>query len=139
MSQSTNKLQSDLAVRTYAHDLADGTVVTKLAYVAMTELFMALATVVVGAFVTFKIFAATDSLGTGVTVVKAHATPTTADAVGDQLVLEVSADEVKAALEGATHVCVEVDMASAGDIAAVTYVRSGFRQGQANQTADVIA
>ena len=139
MAQETNKLKSDLAVRTYDHDPADATVATKVNWVAMTEAFMALLTVIVGAVVTFKIFAATDDQGAGATVVKAHATPTTADAEGDQLVLEVSAEEVKAALEGATHVSVEVDMVTNTDQAAVTYVRRGFRHGQADQTADVIA
>jgi hypothetical protein len=136
---TTNKLQSRIAARTYAHDIADATVATKLSWVPMSELFMALLTVVSGAVVTFKIFAAVDSSGTTPTVVKAHATPTTADAVGDQLMLEVSADEVLNALAHASHVAVEVDMNGANDIAAVTYIRSGMRFPADALTADVIS
>src|SRR6185295_17703971 len=102
MSNATNKLKSRLA-RTYVHDPADATVATKIAWVPMTEAFMALLTVLAGAVVTFKIFAAVDSSGTTPTEVRAHSTPTTADAVGDQLVLEVSAEDVLEKLAGATH------------------------------------
>lgn len=138
MAASYNQLKARYAARTYAHDVADATVVTKLAWVPMGRKFLALCTVVVGAMVTFKIFAATDSSGTGATVVKAHAAPTTADAVGDQLHLEVSDEEVLAALARATHVCVEVDMGSAGDIAAVTYIRE-LHRAYDGLTGDVIA
>src|SRR5262245_26184296 len=140
MSVSTNHLQSRLAARTYLHDVADATVATKVAWVPMTfQHFMALLTVAVGAVVTFKIFAATDSSGSGATLVKAHATPTTADAANDQLMLAVSAEEVLAALAAASHVSVEVDMGSAADTAAVTYIRSGGRFTTDAQTADVIS
>lgn len=140
MAVSTNHLQSRLAVRTYAHDIADATVATKIAWVPMTfQNFMALLTVLAGAVVTFKIFAATDSSGSNATVVKAHATPTTADALGDQLVLEVSAEEVLNALAHASHVSVEVDMNGATDTAAVTYIREGGRFTVDAQTADVIS
>jgi hypothetical protein len=136
---TTNKLQSELAVRTYGHDPADATVATKIAWVPMSELFMALATVISGAVVTFKIFAAVDSSGTTPTEVKAHATPTTADALSDQLVLEVRAAEVLNALAHASHVSVELDMNGANDTAAVTYVRSGVRFTADALTADVIS
>jgi len=140
MVATYNKLRSRLEIRNYLDDPADATVVRKLTWVAMSENFLALLTFVSGtAVVTFKIFAATDSSGTGAVVVRAHATPTTADAAGDQLVLEVSAEEVLAALPAATHVAVEVDNGAAGDINVVTYVRSGHRFIADGLTADVIA
>lgn len=140
MAVTTNHLQSRLAARTYLHDPADATVATKVAWVPMTfQHFMALVTVAVGAVVTFKIFAAVDSSGTTPTLVKAHATPTTADAAGDQLMLEVSAEEVLAALAAASHVSVEVDMVTNTDTAAVTYIREGGRFTVDAQTADVIS
>ncbi len=141
MSVATNHLQSKLAARTYIHNPADATVATKLAWVPMTfQFFMALATFVSGTGVlTFKVFAATDGDGSNPTEVKAHATPTVADAEGDQLVLEVSAEEVLNALPLASHVAVELDCDHADDIVAVTYIRAGGRFAYDSQTADVIS
>lgn len=140
MAVSTNHLQSRMLARTYIHDPADATVATKIAWVAMQQWFMALATLVSGTGVlTFKIFAATDSAGAGAVEVKAHATPTVADAPGDQLVLEVSAEEVLNALARASHVSVEMDCDAAGDIVAVTYLQQNGRFAFDAQTADVIA
>ena len=140
MVATYNKLRSRLEIRNYLDDPADATVVRKIAWVPMSENFLALLTFVSGtAVVTFKIFAATDVSGTGAIVVRAHATPTQADAAGDQLVLEVSAEEVLAALPAATHVAVEVDNGAAGDINVVTYVRSGQRFIAYGLTVDVIA
>jgi hypothetical protein len=101
--------------------------------------FLAKATLVSGTGVlTFKIFAGTDSSGTGATLVAEHATPTVADAQGDQLVLEVDAAQVQAALPGATHVSVEMDCDVATDIVAVDYLVDPFHRQDA-LTADVIA
>lgn len=137
---ATNHLQSRIAAKTYVHDPADATVATKLSWVPMTfESFLAILSVISGAVVTFKIFAATDSSGTGATAVKAHSTPTTADAAGDNLVLEVSAEEVLNALPAASHVAVEVDMNGSSDTAAVTYIRAGGRFTYDGQTADYIS
>jgi hypothetical protein len=140
MTISTNKLQSRLAVRNYLDDPADATVARNIAWVPMDELLMVLCTLIAGTGVlTFKIFAATDAAGANATEVKAHSNPTPADAPGDQLVLEVSAEEVRQALPGATHVSVQMDNDAAGDVNLLTYVRSGQRFGGANLTADAIA
>lgn len=144
MTASYDKLSSSLSARTYVHDPADATVATKIAWVPISKAFLALATLVSGTgILTFKIFAATSAAGAGATVVKAHSDPTDADAAGDQLVLEVDADQVKAALDGATHVAVEMDCDGANDIVAVTYIREGALAGgrfkYAALTADVIA
>lgn len=144
MAYTANKLSSELAARTYIHNVADATVATKIAWVEMSEKFLALATLVSGTgILTFKIFAATDSSGSGATVVAAHSDPTVADAAGDQVILEVTSEQVLAALARATHVSVEMDCDHADDIVAVTYVRSGGGNGgrfrYSGLTADVIA
>jgi hypothetical protein len=141
MSVSTNHLQSRLKARTYIHDPADATVATKIAWVAMTyKHFMALATLISGTgILTFKIFAATDSSGSGATLVKAHSDPTVADAQGDQVVLEVSSEEVLNALPAASHVSVEMDCDALADIVAVTYIQAGGRFSYDALTADVIS
>lgn len=145
MSAQYDKLASSLAARTYIHDPADATVATKIAWVPMSRNFLALATLVSGTgILTFKIFAALNSAGGTPTLVKSHAAPTDADAAGDQLILETSAEEVLAALAHATHVSVEMDCDAAGDIVAVTYIRDGEVAGggrfkYAALTADVIS
>lgn len=64
----------------------------------------------------FQIIAATDAaLTQNVTIVKAHATPTVANAVGDELYLECDAEMVHEVLATATHVGVRVEQATAGD------------------------
>ena len=138
MAYTANKLKSQLKCRTYQHDPADATVATKIAWVEMGINFLALVTVFANAVVTFKIFAATDSSGTGAVEVAAHAAPTTADAANDQLALEVSAEQVKAALAGATHVSVELDMDNAAGVAAVTYIND-LRDKKDGLTGDIIA
>lgn len=139
MAASYNSLKARLAVRTYVHDPADATVATKIAWVPMGRKFLALASLVSGTgLLTFKIFAATDSSGTGATEVKAHADPTVADAAGDQVHLEVSDEEVLAKLARASHVSVEIDCDATNDIAAVTYVRE-LHRAYDGLTGDVIA
>lgn len=139
MAYTANSLKSRFLSRTYIHDPADATVATKIAWVAMGRRFLAKATLVSGTgILTFKIFAATDSSGTGATSVAAHADPTVADAAGDQVVLEVDDAQVLAALARASHVSVEMDCDATNDIVAVDYLIEPYRQYDA-LTADVIA
>lgn len=139
MAYTANSLKSRFLSRTYIHNVADATVATKIAWVPMGRRFLAKATLVSGTgLLTFKIFAATDSSGTGATVVEAHADPTVADAAGDQVVLEVDSAQVLAALARATHVSVEMDCDHADDIVAVEYLVEPHRAYTA-LTADVIA
>lgn len=134
-----NLLRSQFISRTYIFDPADATVATKIAWVAMGVRALFKATLVSGTgILTFKVFAATDPSGTGVTVVVAHATPTTADAQGDQLVLSVDMAQVLNALPRASHVSVEMDCSGANDIVAVEYlVEPPYAKD--GLTADVIA
>jgi len=144
MTASYDKLKSKLATRTYIHDPADATVATKIAWVPMAANFLAKATLVSGTgILTFKIYAGVAATG-GATLVKAHADPTVADAQGDMVTLEVSAEEVLAALAHAQYVSVELDCDAAGDIVAVDYIMDGALAGGGRFkydgiTADVIA
>lgn len=125
----------------YWHDPADATVATKIAWLPIKGMKSLMAAVLVAsahAVVTFKVFAATDSSGTGATEVVAHATPTVADAAGDALYLDCTVDQVKDVLPAATHVSVELDMSSAAALAAVSYVFDMDRA-YAGQTSDQIA
>lgn len=139
MAYTANQLKSRFVSRTYIHNPADATTAAKIAWVAMGLRFLVKATLVSGTgILTFKVFAATDGSGTGAAVVEAHADPTVADAGGDQVVLEVSAEQVKAALSGATHVSAELDCDHADDIVAVDYLMEP-RDKANGLTADVIA
>lgn len=141
MAYAANKLKSNLACRLFHHDPADATVATKIGWVPMGINFMAIVQLASGTgLLTVKVFAATDGSGTGATEVTAgaHADPTPADAAGDQVVVEVSAEQVKAALAGATHVSVEVDCDAAGDVVDVAYIMEP-RDKRNGLTADIIA
>jgi hypothetical protein len=138
----TNKLRTRIAQRTYIHDPADATIAAKIAWVPLStyENFMVTATLVSGTgILTFKIFAAEDSSGTNPVEVKAHATPTVADAQGDQLVLECSAAELPPLAANLTHVSAELDCDVNTDIVAVTYTRAIPRYATDGLTDDVIS
>lgn len=139
MAYTANQLKSRFLSRTYIHNPADATVATKVAWVAMGRRFLAKATLVSGTgLLTFKIFAATDSSGTGAAVVETHADPTVADAAGDQVVLEITDAQALAALARASHVSVEIDCDHADDIVSIEYLIEPYRQ-YSGLTADVIA
>jgi len=139
---STHKSRANLAARTYIHNPADATVATNIAWVDLSlfGLFVALATLVSGTgILTFRILASASSDGSNAVEVKAHATPTVADAAGDQLVLECSSQELAALGTDLRYVSVEMDCDHADDIVAVTYIRDAPRFAYADLTADVIA
>lgn len=137
----TNKLRSRIAQRTYLHDPADATVATSIGWVDLGtfENFMATVMVIAGAIVTFKLYASAAADGSNPVLIREHATPTTADAAGDMLVLECSAEELPALGAGLRYVSAEVDMGSAAHTAAVTYLRANPRHASSGLTADVIA
>jgi hypothetical protein len=125
----------------FVHDPADATVATKISWQAIKgfDRFLFACALVSGTgLLTVKVFAATASDGTGATEVKAHSDPTVADAAGDVVYIEVSAEQIKEVLAGATHVSLEVDCDANTDIAAVTYTFLPRRR-YAGQTADQIA
>lgn len=142
-SLTAQKLTAGLSVTMHHHDPADATVATKVptTWRSLAGLRSVLAKVMVTsahAMVTFKIFAGTDSTGTGATEVVAHAAPTAADAAGDVLVLEATIEQIKDVLPGATHYAAEIDMNTAAATAALTLVEEKDRNYK-DQTADQIS
>jgi hypothetical protein len=139
MAYTANKLKARFLSRTYIHDPADATVDTIIAWVKMGQNFLAKATLVSGgAGVNFRIYAATDSAGSNPTLVATHATPTLAASPGDQLVLEVSQEQVLAVLAHASHVAVKMDSDTNTDIWAIEYLVEPHNAYD-GLTADVIA
>ncbi len=135
------RLSARLKQLMFWHDPADATVATKISWQAIKGYESFLFAVLVAsahALVTVKIFAATDSSGSGAVEVKAHSDPTVADAAGDCVYIECTVEQIKEVLATATHVSVEVDMNNAAALAAVSYLFSGHRKYR-GLTADQIA
>src|SRR5688572_5493826 len=139
----TKKLRVNVALRTYIHDPADATIAVVPAWVGMRAFnyFMAALTLVSGTGVlTFRLMASASANGANPVEVKVHATPTVADAQGDQLVLECSVDELNSLGQALRYVGAEVDMDVTTDIAALTYLRTEPRYASSTLlTTDVIA
>ncbi len=139
---ATKKLTTELKQTMIIHDPGDATTAVVVGWVPMKnfEYFLAALMFISGTgLLTFKIQVATDSGGSGATTVIAHTAPTGADAAGDTLFLECSVEQMIEVLANATHVGVEVDMDSAGDIAALTYTRGGAKRKYLGLTSDVVA
>jgi hypothetical protein len=140
---TTKKLRVNVALRIYIHDPADATVAVVPAWVDMRDFqhFLATLTLVSGTGVlTFRLMASASADGSSPVEVKVHATPTVADAQGDQLVLECSADELNSLGTALRYVGAEVDMDVNSDIASLTYLRTEPRYASSTLlTDDVIA
>jgi ureidoglycolate hydrolase len=133
---------SELKVKNYTHNPVDATTAAKIAWLPMAgfEWLVASAMLISGTgLLTMKIFAATDDQGTGAAEVIAHSAPTAADAAGDTLYLEATAEQCKEVLAGFTHVAVEIDCDHADDIVAVGHIFGGAHRKHAGLTADQIA
>jgi hypothetical protein len=93
-----------------------------------------------GAVDAFEIIAAGNAAGTtSPTVVVAHAGPTVANAVGDQLVLECDVEQVREVLASATHVGVRVELATNTDECIITFIEAEHAHPRAGLTADYIS
>lgn len=126
MTATNDHLRSTHLVKTFFDDDATAATARQIGWVPMGKRFLAQVAFGAGTgILTFKIYAATSAAGAGATEVKAHAAPTAADAANDRLTLEVSEEEVRAALPGATHVSVELDNDDNADENAVVYVVEG--------------
>jgi hypothetical protein len=151
---TSTKLTSSLAIESYDHDPGATTAVvtsgdggTTQKWVPMKNfgafLVQARPTVVAANGITLlEIVGATDSAGTNVTVILAHAASIT-NAIGEYVNLEVTADQVnevgKAAGFNFTHVAARLTMATNTDEANVTYVRGLAERQYAGLTADNLA
>lgn len=101
-------------------------------------LFGIMVTVGTGGITTATVNAATDAAGTGATQV-AQITPTTADAVGDHVWVEVDADQIRDAVAGATHVGLVIDLVTATDELAVVVIGSHGQHQYEDLTANYIS
>lgn len=147
---ATERFTARNKVMCFAHDPADSTVLTDISwqdmrdYEEFTAILLMTALTGTGG-VAFHIYANSGSTGGGTDcVIKTHATPTTADAEGDYLVLSATAEEIRECQVTATHgelryVSAVVDLQNAADEAAVVYIFSGARFPRSGLTADVIA
>lgn len=138
---TADRFLSENAIKLYDFD-PDATSVTAVAWVPLA-LFSRLVAVffrTIGTSnVTFDIAAATSAAGAGATQVKAHAVASQPDAVGDQIYLEVTAEQVKEVLATATHVSARVSFATNTDEGVVGYIRADGRFQYSGLTADIIA
>lgn len=147
---TTQKLGSMFAIESYDHDPGATTAVVTSADGGTTPKWVALKdfegfgviakpTVVGGNGITLlEIVGATDSAGSDIEVVLAHAASVT-DSLSEYVWLEVTAEQVnevgKAAGHDFTHVAARLTMATATDEACVTYVRGPARRAYRNLTA----
>lgn len=84
-------------------------------------MFVIMKSVGTGGITTATVNAATAADGTNATEVK-QITPTTCDAVGDQVIVEVDADQIRNALSTATHLGLVIDLVTATDECVVTVI-----------------
>jgi hypothetical protein len=147
---TSQKLGSTLKVKAFDHDPGattaivtspDGGTTPRWESIVLFENFAVIAkpTVVGGNGLTLlEIVAATDSTGTDVTVVLAHAA-TVGNSLDEYVWLEVTAAQVKevgdAASKTFTHVAARLTMATATDEASVVYIFGGPKFPQLNLTA----
>lgn len=144
--QANEHVFSHNAITAYVDDPADATVARYIGWVDMRDFAYFAATCVFYSgtgVLTYKIFAAEDTSATNATEIKAHSTPTTADASGDLLVLEVSAEQIAAVGRAAgyalRYVSVQMDNDATNDINVIQYFRCASRHAYRGLTADVIA
>lgn len=145
-AQNPEKLTSEICVTSALDNPADATVARNVTVLDMRDyekLLVHLTFVSGTGVLTFRLLASGSSTGADTPVlIRAHAAPTDADAAGDTLVLECTAEEL-APLATATcvhprYVCVEVDNDHADDINSLVYIRAGGKQADA-LTAGVIS
>lgn len=131
-----------------AYSSGDISTIAYTGWVAMTDYNNFLAAIQLSVasstgITTFAIWAAEDASATNAHVVKSHAVGTACDAVGDMLVLEVTAEEIKAIGVAQSHnldyVSVKATGADSTVRAIMTYIRGNPRVAAANLTADVTA
>lgn len=138
---STDKLKSTIAQKAYDFD-PNATTLTDIAWVDLKDFlyFMVcfMRTIGTGAFV-MKIAASASSSGSNSVVVKEQAyTAGEPDAVGDNVFLECTAEEIAALGTHLRYVSAQCSVATNTDEGVVVYTRAGGYEKRA-LTADVIA
>ena len=150
---TTVDLFANAAIVTFDHDPGDTTAQVTTPDGGTTKRFVAMkdyegfagivmATIATGGPTLVDIVGADDSTGTNVTTIVTSAT-VAADAVGDVVVVECSAAQIKEVSDAGgfdfTHVGVRITAGNSGDECAVTYIRHRPRFPQAALTANAIA
>lgn len=87
----------------------------------------------------FSIVAATSAAGAGAVPVVSHALGSAPDAVNDQLWLETTIEQIREVLARATHVGIQVQLATAADECVFYFERAEPRHPRADLTTDFIA
>ena len=100
---------------------------------------MVMITVGTGGLTEFSITAATSAAGAGAVDVVTHAVGSNPNAVGDYLVLECDAEQVREVLATATHIGVTLDLVTTGDEAAVFFERAEPYYPRTGLTADYVS
>lgn len=145
--QAGERIASRNKIKMYDHD-PNTTAATAVAWVDMRDYgafgVMAMASALTGAGVTaFSIQASAAPEGTNPVTIRSHAVGSAPDAVGDQLFLEVSAEEVNAvgklAGKDLRYVSAVLTMANSADENVVTYFLSDPRFASSGLTADVVS
>lgn len=150
---TTVKLFANAAMITYDHDPGatsamitspDGGTTKRYVAIENYEGFagLVMATIATGGPTLVDIVGAADSAGTSVATIVSSGT-VAADAVGDFVAVECTAEQVKEVADAAgvvfTHVGVRITCANAGDECAVTYIRHSPRYPQTGLTANAIS
>lgn len=152
MSYTANHIRSRMFVRSVDFDPDTGNETAVTLNPADSENYLALSangapkrylfdifkSVGTGAITTATVNAATAADGTGATQV-AQITPTTCDAVGDHVFVEVDADQIRAALAGATHIGLAIDLVTSTDECVVTVIGTDPQHQYTGLTADYIS
>ncbi len=88
---------------------------------------------------TFDIAVATDSSGTGALAVVTHAVGSEPNAVGDELFLECSVENMRETLATATHWSARISVATNTDEMVVTTIEANPQHPRTGRTADIIS
>ena len=152
MAFTAEKLRSILFVRPVEFDPDSGSDTNVILNPADSEDYLALSAngapkqylfsirvaIGTGGITTATVNAATSVTGTGAQQV-AQITPTSADAIGDYVFIEVSADQIRAALAGATHIGLVIDLVTSGDELAICVIGADGQFQFDELTADYIS
>jgi hypothetical protein len=141
------KLGANLKVKSFDFD-PDATSATDIGWEDMRDfdcLLVSFVRTIGTSNVTLKVLANADSAGGGTDVtVSTKTVSAQPDAVGDQIFLEINAQEVTeaaraAGIEGVRYVSANMSFATATDEGVVTYIFGASHRPQKDLTADIVA
>lgn len=145
-TRDIQKIRANVAVKAFDFD-PDATSLTDVGWIDMRDFvaFMATFFRTIGtSAVVFKILANDKADGSGTDViVKTKTISAQPDAVGDQIHLEVNAEEIREACDAAgvdgRYVSAQISLATNTDEGVVIYTRFGAKHAAEDLTADIVA